>query len=192
MAYFRLADTGNLAREVDRCLRRRLRQVRWKEWKTTAARRHNLRIRGISERNVRKWGGSSKGYRRIAGSQVLGVALPNTYWEHLSLKTLTATRKRFQSDGLTNRRMRARMSGGVGGGGAPSPTRFQERLNSATRPTCMSLTVLCRSAASRTTWSYAPMPDGRALGRLPLREHARLTALLPGARWHAVGGSQDR
>ena len=93
MAYFRLADTGNLAREVDRWLRRRLRQVRWKEWKTTAARRHNLRIRGIPERNVRKWGGSSKGYWRIAGSQVLGVALPNTYWDHLGLKTLTATRQ---------------------------------------------------------------------------------------------------
>ena len=95
MAYFRLADTGNLVREVDRWLRRRLRQVRWKEWKTTAARRHNLRIRGISESNVRKWGGSSKGYWRIAGSQVLGVALPNTYWEHLGLKTMTATRQRF-------------------------------------------------------------------------------------------------
>jgi hypothetical protein len=95
MAYFRLADTGNLAREMDRWLRRRLRQVRWKEWKTTAARRHNLRIRGISESNVRKWGGSSKGYWRIAGSQVLGVALPNAYWEHLGLKTLTATRQRF-------------------------------------------------------------------------------------------------
>ena len=76
-------------------LRRRLRQVRWKEWKTTAARRHNLRIRGISESNVRKWGGSSKGYWRIAGSQVLGVALPNTYWDHLGLKTLTATRQRL-------------------------------------------------------------------------------------------------
>jgi group II intron reverse transcriptase/maturase len=95
MAYFRLADTGNLAREIDRWLRRRLRQVRWKEWKTTAARRHNLRVRGIPERNVRKWGGSSKGYWRIAGSQVLGVALPNAYWEHLGLKTLTATRQRL-------------------------------------------------------------------------------------------------
>jgi hypothetical protein len=84
-----------VARETDRWLRRRLRQVRWKEWKTTAARRHNLRIRGIPERNVRKWGGSSKGYWRIAGSQVLGVALPNTYWDHLGLKTLTATRQRL-------------------------------------------------------------------------------------------------
>jgi RNA-directed DNA polymerase len=64
LPYFRLADTGNLVREVDRWLRRRLRQVRWKEWKTTA-RRQNLRIRGIPERNVRKWGGSGKGYWRL-------------------------------------------------------------------------------------------------------------------------------
>ena len=95
MAYFHLADTGNLAREMDKWLRRRLRQIRWKEWKTTAAKRHNLRIRGIAERNVRKWGGSSKGYWRVAGSQVLSVALPNAYWEHLGLKTLTQTRQRL-------------------------------------------------------------------------------------------------
>jgi RNA-directed DNA polymerase len=95
MAYFRLADTGNLVREIDRWLRRRLRQVRWKEWKTTAARRHNLRIQGIPGRNVRKWGGSSKGYWRIAGSQVLSVALPNPYWDHLGLKTMTVARQRF-------------------------------------------------------------------------------------------------
>src|SRR5215813_9782288 len=73
------ADTGSLAREMDKWLRRRLRQIRWKEWKTTAAKRHNLRIRGIAEGNVRKWGGSSKGYWRVAGSQVLSVALPNAY-----------------------------------------------------------------------------------------------------------------
>jgi RNA-directed DNA polymerase len=85
IAYFRLADTGNLVREADRWLRR-LRQIRWKEWKTTASRRHNLRVRGISESNVRKWGGSSKGYWRIAGSQILGVTLPNTYWDHLASK----------------------------------------------------------------------------------------------------------
>jgi Reverse transcriptase (RNA-dependent DNA polymerase) len=30
-----------------------------KEWKTTAAKRHNLRIRGISESSARKWGGAA-------------------------------------------------------------------------------------------------------------------------------------
>ncbi len=57
--------------------------------------RHRLRICGIAESNVRKWGGSSKGYWRIAGPPVLGVAQRNTYWEHLGLKTLTATRQRL-------------------------------------------------------------------------------------------------
>ncbi|MGH4001699.1 MAG: group II intron maturase-specific domain-containing protein, partial [Pseudonocardiaceae bacterium] len=62
MAYFRLADSERTFRDLDGWLRRRLRQVRWKQWKTTAVKRHNLRIRGISERNARKWAGSSKGY----------------------------------------------------------------------------------------------------------------------------------
>ena len=44
-----------------------------------AVNRHNLRISGISELNVRKWAGSSKGYWRVAGSPILGVALPSTY-----------------------------------------------------------------------------------------------------------------
>ena len=48
-----------------------------------AVKRHNLRIRGISGLNVPKWAGSSKGYWRVASSQVLGVALPNAYWDHL-------------------------------------------------------------------------------------------------------------
>ena len=95
MAYFRLADTGNLAREVDRWLRRRLRQVRWKEWKSTAAKRHNLRIRGISESSARKWAGSSKGYWRISRSKVLQVSLPDSYWNRLGLKTLSQTWQRL-------------------------------------------------------------------------------------------------
>ena len=55
MAYFRLADAERVFRSLDGWLRRRLRQVRWKEWKSTAAKRHNLRIRGISESSARKW-----------------------------------------------------------------------------------------------------------------------------------------
>ncbi len=70
-------------------------KIRWKEWKSTAAKRHNLRIRGISERNARKWAGSSKGYWRVAGSKVLQLSLPNTYWNRLGLQTLTATRQRL-------------------------------------------------------------------------------------------------
>jgi RNA-directed DNA polymerase len=95
MAYFRLADVASPFRDLDGWLRRRLRQIHWKHWKTAAARRHNLRIRGISERNARQWGGSGKGYWRVAGSGILHVALPNTYWDHLGLKTLSQTWQRL-------------------------------------------------------------------------------------------------
>ena len=47
------------------------------------------------ERTARKWAGGSKGYWRVAGSQVLQVALPNSYWNRLGVKTLTATRQRL-------------------------------------------------------------------------------------------------
>jgi RNA-directed DNA polymerase len=95
MAYFRLADVASPFRDLDGWLRRRLRQIHWKHWKTAAARRHNLRIRGISERNARQWGGSGKGYWRVAGSGILHVALPNAYWDRLGLKTLSQTWQRL-------------------------------------------------------------------------------------------------
>ena len=87
-AYFRLAERVSVLRKLDGWLRRRLRQVRWKEWKTTAAKRHNLRLRGISESEARKWAGISRRYWRVAGSQVLQVSLPTAYWNHLGLKAL--------------------------------------------------------------------------------------------------------
>src|SRR5579864_4106840 len=95
MAYFRLAQRVSVLGKLDGWLRRRLRQIRWKEWKTTAAKRHNLRIRGISASSARKWGGSSKGYWRVAGSKILQVSLPNSYRNRLGLKTPSQTWQRL-------------------------------------------------------------------------------------------------
>ena len=95
VAYFRLAERVSVLGKLDGWLRRRLRQVRWKEWKTAAAKRHNLRIRGISEGGARKWAGVSRRYWRVAGSQILQVSLPNSYWNHLGLKTLSQTWQRL-------------------------------------------------------------------------------------------------
>jgi hypothetical protein len=120
MAYFRLADSASPFRDLDGWLRRRLRQIHWKHWKT-AARRHNLRIRSIHERNARRWGGSGKGYWRVAGSGILHVALPNTYWDRLRPQDPQPNLAASLPNGLTNRRMRARMSGGVSRGGATPP-----------------------------------------------------------------------
>jgi len=87
-AYFALAETPSVFDEFDEWLRRRLRQVRWKEWKRFAARRRNLVALGIPERQARQWASSRKGYWRLSGSPVLQRALPNAYWTDLGLVPL--------------------------------------------------------------------------------------------------------
>jgi group II intron reverse transcriptase/maturase len=82
--YFALAETPRVFEGLDGWLRRRLRQVRWKEWKQPQTRRHNLRVLGLPAREAHEWGGSRKGYWRVAGS-FLSRALPNKYWADLGL-----------------------------------------------------------------------------------------------------------
>ena len=82
--YFALAETPSTFRKADSWLRRRLRQVRWKEWKRPSARRHNLLRLGMPSDLARKWAGSSKGCWRMANT-ALHRALPNTYWRDLGL-----------------------------------------------------------------------------------------------------------
>ena len=53
-AYFSYADTPRPFADLDEWLRRRLRQVRWKEWKRYGTRRRNLRALGIPERPARE------------------------------------------------------------------------------------------------------------------------------------------
>ncbi len=86
MAYFALADTPTVLQKLDGWLRRRLRQVRWKEWKHVRSKLRNLRAAGIPEREAREWAYSRKGYWRISNSPVLARALPNAYWADIGLK----------------------------------------------------------------------------------------------------------
>jgi RNA-directed DNA polymerase len=95
-AYFAYADTPRPFADLDEWLRRRLRQVRWKEWKRYRTRRRNLRALGIPERAAREWAGSRKGYWRIAGSAVLNRALPNAYWSNLGLAGFSDPYLRFR------------------------------------------------------------------------------------------------
>ena len=123
-AHFALAETSSAYERLDEWLRRRLRQVRWKEWKRHHTRWRNLRALGIPERSARQWAGSRKGCWRIAGSYVLARALPNAYWAELGLQGFSDPLPSFPGR-AANRRMRTRMSGGVGGAGvSPAPPRF--------------------------------------------------------------------
>jgi RNA-directed DNA polymerase len=96
-AYFQLADTFLPFERLDKWLRRRLRQVRWKEWKRPHTRYRNLRALGIPDRDARSWAASQKGYWRVAGSWPLQTALPNAYWHKTTgLKGFLDPYRRFR------------------------------------------------------------------------------------------------
>lgn len=85
-AYYGYADNFSLFEELDKWLRRRLRQVRWKEWKRWTTKRRNLVAAGIPDDKARQWAASSKGYWRVAGSAPLQRAMPNSYWDDQGLR----------------------------------------------------------------------------------------------------------
>jgi RNA-directed DNA polymerase len=99
MGYFQLADTPRVFSGLDEWFRRRMRQIRWKEWKYPKARFRNLCALGIAERQAREWTGSGKGYWRVAGSPILSRTLPNSHWEDLGLRMLKPTWQRLRSAG---------------------------------------------------------------------------------------------
>jgi RNA-directed DNA polymerase len=84
--YFALADAKVHMLRSDEHLRRRLRQVLWKQWKTPANRYRNLRALGVSEFWAIRAGGTSKGCWRLSASSPLQQAMNNAYWEQLGLE----------------------------------------------------------------------------------------------------------
>ena len=94
--YFGLAETPSTFERIDSWLRRRLRQVRWIEWKRPKARRHNLIVLGSSLHDARRWAGSGKGPWRMSGSPPLCRTLNNRYWEALGLQSISARWRRLR------------------------------------------------------------------------------------------------
>ena len=94
--YYALADTPSVFEGLDEWLRRRLRQVRWKEWKRPKTKRRNLIALGIHAREATEWSYSRKGYWRVSGSPILSRALPNAYWTEQGLKGFTDPYRRFR------------------------------------------------------------------------------------------------
>ncbi len=83
--YYALADGRNHMIRFDAWLRRRMRQMIWKQWKRAKNRYQRLRQRGVSEYWAVRAGGSSKGYWRMSSSPPIHLALGNDYLERSGL-----------------------------------------------------------------------------------------------------------
>ncbi len=121
--YYALADTPSVFEGLDEWLRRRLRQVRWKEWKRPKTKRRRLIALGIRAREATEWSYSRKGYWRVSGSPILTRALPNAYWDQQGLKGFTDPYRRFRDAKRTAGCGSARPVVWEAPGCSPAPTR---------------------------------------------------------------------
>lgn len=81
LGYFSIANMETKLKDLNRWIRRRLRQIYWKQWKNVRTRAVNLKKLGVGEDTALRWAKSRKGYWRVAGSPILEMTLTNSYLE---------------------------------------------------------------------------------------------------------------
>jgi RNA-directed DNA polymerase len=93
MNYYSLIDTPSVLRGLESWLHRRLRMIRWKEWRLPKTKVKELIKLGATPQKAHEWGNSRKTYWRIARSPILHKTLGTTYWWRLGLKSIVARYK---------------------------------------------------------------------------------------------------
>jgi len=88
MAYFGYCETPSVLKELDAWIRRRMRCVQWKQWKTCKGRFRALRRLGIQGTDLRKLACCSRGPWPVSQYSILRRALPNAYFDNLGLPRL--------------------------------------------------------------------------------------------------------
>ena len=86
--YYRFSETRTAFRDLDRWIRRRLRSLLWKRWKTPKKRYRELRHRGAAHELARNTASSGKGPWALSASKALSFALPNAFFDSLGLYRL--------------------------------------------------------------------------------------------------------
>ena len=89
-AYFGKCQTPSVLEKLDTWIRRRLRCVVLRHWKTGRRRYAELVKRGVSEDLAAKTAGSAHGPWRLSRSVALHVAFPNAFWDWLRVARVAA------------------------------------------------------------------------------------------------------
>jgi RNA-directed DNA polymerase len=87
--YFGFCETPSTLRGLDSWIRRRLRSLVWKQWKTGVTRYAALRRRGLTHDQAATAAGSAQSAWRLSRSQPLHKALPNALFTRLGLVPVT-------------------------------------------------------------------------------------------------------
>ena len=79
LGYYAIADMENKIKALNEWIRRRIRQIFWKQWKKIKTKHDNLVKLGIDSYTAWRWANSRKSYWRISLSQILTTSLTNEY-----------------------------------------------------------------------------------------------------------------
>ena len=95
-AYFKLTETKRALEELDGWLRRKLRCIRWRQWKRPYTRAKNLMKAGLREERAFRSAFNQRGPWWNSGASHMNAALPKSFFERLGLVSLLDTTRRLQ------------------------------------------------------------------------------------------------
>ncbi|HCM26486.1 MAG TPA: group II intron reverse transcriptase/maturase [Treponema sp.] len=94
--YFKLSTIKGVFDELDQWIRRRLRDIIWRQWKRPRTRFRNLDKLGLDEERAAKSAWNGRGAWWNAGASHMNQALPNSFFEMQGLLSLSKSMLRFQ------------------------------------------------------------------------------------------------
>ena len=96
--YFKLAEVRGVFDELDGWIRRKLRNIVWRQWKRPYTRAKNLMDRGIPEKRAWQSATNGRGPWWNSGASHVNQALPKKYFDSLGLVSLQNQLRRLQCE----------------------------------------------------------------------------------------------
>jgi len=93
--YFRLAEAKGIFEELDGWIRRKLRNILWRQWKRTRTRARKLMQRGLDEVRAWKSAGNGRGPWWNSGASHMNQAIPKRYLDACGLVSLLTESRRL-------------------------------------------------------------------------------------------------
>ena len=87
-SYFKLAEVRNTFEELDEWIRRKLRCIKWRQWKRPYTRARNLMRRGLEEARAWRSAKNQRGPWWNSGASHMNAAFPKTYFDKMGLASL--------------------------------------------------------------------------------------------------------
>jgi len=94
--YFRLAEVKGIFEELDGWIRRKLRNILWRQWKRPRTRARRLMHRGLDEARAWKSATNGRGPWWNSGASHMNLAYPKSYFDRSGLVSLLNELRRLQ------------------------------------------------------------------------------------------------